>query len=62
MDETFLTSKELAARWKVSVGKLYMMRLKAEGVQPVRIGGSVRYLLSDIENYENTLSGKQDNV
>ncbi len=47
-----LTPKELAVRLKVSVGHLANLRSAGEGVDYLLMGGSVRYRLEDIEQYE----------
>ena len=51
--EKFLTERELAARWKVSTGTLQNKRAAQEhdGLY-TKIGGSVRYFLKEIEEYE----------
>ena len=50
---TFLRERELAARWKKS--KRTLQRWRAEGYGPayILIGGSVRYPLTDILEFED---------
>lgn len=47
-----LTQRELAKRWNKSEGTLE--RFRSEGIGPrfLKIGGTVRYRLEDIEAYE----------
>ena len=50
--QSHLTQLELARRWNKSVGTLE--RFRSEGIGPrfLKIGGTVRYRLEDIEAYE----------
>ena len=50
--QLFLTERDLALRWNVSVKKLQADRLSGRGVQFVRFGRSIRYRLSDLEAFE----------
>lgn len=50
--ETYLRQRELAARWRVSERALERWRWTGKGPAYVKIGGAVRYRLSDIEEYE----------
>ena len=47
-----LTEKQLAERWGKSVSSLQNDRLAGKGVPHLKLGGSVRYLLTDVEAYE----------
>lgn len=49
---THLTQRDLARRWNKSEGTLE--RFRSEGIGPrfLKIGGTVRYRLQDIEAYE----------
>jgi hypothetical protein len=48
---TYLTARKLAARWKISLSQAY--RLGERGIIPVlRIAGSIRFDLADVERYE----------
>ncbi len=47
-----LTPAQLAERWSVQVGSLANMRSQGRGPGYLRLGASVRYLLADIEAYE----------
>ncbi|MBB5833461.1 helix-turn-helix domain-containing protein [Kribbella italica] len=47
-----LTPKDLAARWRVSVGHLANLRSEGRGPDFIRPGGRVAYRLADIEQYE----------
>jgi len=64
MDGPYLTSAELAERWRMKDATLRNMRWKGEGppyVQPTK-GGKVLYRIVDIESYEksNTHGGAND--
>ena len=50
--ETLLTTRDLAQRWQVHVGSLANDRSAGRGVPYVKIGGVVRYRLSDVEVFE----------
>lgn len=51
MNETFLTYRDLAHRWKVSMVTIRRM-VSAGQVPETRIGGSVRFSIADIERLE----------
>lgn len=48
----FLTSKELAARWRLSSQTLANWRHEGKGPQFIRIGSQVRYPLEGIQAWE----------
>lgn len=48
----FLTTAELADRWRISPRTLRNQRCAGLGVPSVKIGGAVRYRLADVEAYE----------
>lgn len=50
-DETWLSVKEVAARWRVSRMKVYRMCESAE-LKSHRFGRSWRITLSDVQQYE----------
>jgi hypothetical protein len=50
--ETLLTTRDLAQRWQVNAGSLANDRSAGRGVPYVKIGGAVRYRLSDVEVFE----------
>lgn len=52
MDAKFLNQVDLARRWKISPRSLERQRWLGDGPPFVKIGGAVRYLLSDVESYE----------
>jgi len=56
--DMFLTPAQLAARWggAVSVRTLANWRSVGKGPRYVKIGGRVRYRLSDVEAYEKARS------
>lgn len=51
--ETFLTTEELAKRWKISARSLDNIRASGKGPSYFKIIGSIRYKLSDVVEYEN---------
>jgi excisionase family DNA binding protein len=55
----FLTSVELAERWKVSRTTLWRLAQRGDSPPALRVGGSMRFRLSDIEAWEaaNTVTG-----
>lgn len=61
----FLTSKELAARWKLTEQRLRQWRVHSIGPKYYKLGdGSkapVRYLLDDVKEWEtrNNIGGKK---
>ena len=50
---TYLTTKDLAQRWKVGVKKIYRMKNRGE-IPFARFGGAIRFPLAAIEAYERT--------
>lgn len=52
IDSPFLSASQLSARWGCSVGWLANQRSAGAGPAFFKIGSNVRYLLSDIEAYE----------
>lgn len=53
-NSVFITERELADRWNKSVDALRTTRCKKPELMPnwFKLGGAVRYRLSDIEEYE----------
>ena len=51
-DETFLRERDLALRWHKSIRSLQRWRMEGSGPAYVRLGGSIRYRLSDVRAYE----------
>ena len=49
---TFLTDKELAARWNISVRTVQKWRVTGQGPRFRKLGTAVRYALPDVEAYE----------
>ena len=52
MTPTYLTQRELAARWRLSHRTLERWRLLKAGPNFFRLGGKVRYSLDDVESFE----------
>jgi hypothetical protein len=50
--DVLFTADELALRWKIHVDSLARYRSNGKGPAFVRVEGSIRYRLDDIENYE----------
>ena len=61
MKKKFMTTEELAERWSMSPGTLKNWRSLGKGPSFIKHGKSkqgkdlVRYLVSDIEDYENKI-------
>lgn len=51
--EQFLTQEDIALRWGISGATLERDRSMKKGCRYLKIGGLIRYRLSDIEAYEN---------
>lgn len=51
-DRCYMTTEELAIRWRKSIKTIYNQRSKKEGIPYYRINGSVLYDLNDIIKYE----------
>lgn len=51
--EQLMTQEELAYRWKISEATLERDRSLKQGVRYIKIGGLIRYRLSDIIAHEN---------
>lgn len=50
--EQLMTQEELAHRWQISEATLERNRSMKQGVKFMRIGGLIRYRLSDVLAYE----------
>jgi Helix-turn-helix domain len=48
----FLTSEELARRWRISPRTLQRWRRRRRGPACIEIEGSIRYRMADIREYE----------
>jgi hypothetical protein len=53
MKEQLMTQEEVAFRWKISEATLERDRTMKKGCRYMKIGGLIRYRLSDVEAYEN---------
>ncbi len=53
MQDEFLTTRELAERWKIKENTLAILRVNSNGCPYVKIGRTVRYRLSDVVAYES---------
>ncbi len=53
--KTFYTTKELSKRWegRPSEQTLYAMQKKQTGPNYIKIGGTIKYHIKDIEKYES---------
>ena len=52
MTSPYLTTRELASRWGFKPATLVTWRSRRTGPAYVRIGGSIRYRLADVNEYE----------
>jgi len=58
----FLTTNQLAMRWRVKTQTLIQRRCAGTGaVAHYKLGGMVRYLLADVERYERSHKVKLGN-
>lgn len=58
--EIYLTSFDLAQRWRMTIGGLRNMRNQGRGPASVRIGGRILYRLADVEAYEREREQQPD--
>lgn len=54
LSERFIDEKKLAERWDVQPKTLQKFRYSGKGPSFYRIGGSIRYAMSDILSFEET--------
>lgn len=54
INDMYLTQEELAERWKISTATLERDRSRRQGCKYLKIGGLIRYRLSDILAYEES--------
>jgi hypothetical protein len=52
MEQEYLTTEELAARWKMQQQTLELWRCNGKGPAFHKFGKAVRYAVSDVEKYE----------
>jgi hypothetical protein len=50
----YITQRELATRWKVAISTLERYRATDQGPPWAKLGGNIRYALTDILQYEQT--------
>ena len=55
-----LRERELAERWKTSQRTLQRWRAESLGPAWIRIGGTIRYLMADVLDYEARHRGGED--
>lgn len=53
MSEEFLTSVELAKRWKKRLEAIYWMRSRRQGPPAVRVGRELRFRAEDVRAWED---------
>jgi len=54
MKKTFITIKELAARWNMSIITLRQWKCFKKGPEAFKISGRISYKLEDIEAFEES--------
>lgn len=59
-DDRFLSSRELAKRWGISIDTLRNWRYLDKGPEYTKVGHSVRYRMSDVVEYENNGQAEGD--
>lgn len=52
MKEPFLTSRELANRWKIKIITLKQWRCSGKGPYYHKLGGRIMYRINEIEQFE----------
>ncbi len=52
MDDSFLTTRELAKRWNLGIETIKKWRGSGKGPLYHKLGGGIRYNLEDIEEFE----------
>lgn len=55
MEKPYLTSNGLANRWEMSSYTIRRWRVYGKGPMFHKMGGSVRYYVEDVEEYEKTI-------
>lgn len=53
MSDNIITQEELAARWQISEATLERDRSLRQGCRYMKIGGLIRYRMSDVLAYED---------
>ena len=53
MEDKYLTEKQVATMLQVKPNTLQLWRLRSKGPRYYKIGWSVRYLLSDVQEFIN---------
>ena len=61
IDEVYLSIKQVAARYTSSTRKIYRLLAAHAFPEPVPFGGSKKWALSDLVNYEEKLRRKGEN-
>ena len=51
-DPVFITQDEVAERWRISTATLERDRSLRQGLKYLKIGGLIRYRMSDLLEYE----------
>ena len=62
MTNRLLTPQEVAARINVSKSTLYFWNHSKQHLRPLKIGGSLRYRQSDVDNFIEDGKVKEDNA
>lgn len=62
MSPRFLTVEQLAERLHVSANAVYIMNSRGTGPKVTKIGRRVRYLIEDVEAWEQASSGGEDEL
>jgi len=53
-EQILMTQSELSSRWKLSQRTLERWRILGSGPMYVKLGGSVRYMLEEVIDYETS--------
>jgi predicted DNA-binding transcriptional regulator AlpA len=57
-EKRYISASELASRWSVSVSAIYRGNCSSHALSVIRLGGSVRFLLSEVEAFEREQEAK----
>jgi len=57
-ERRYISPTELAARWSVSTSAIYHSRSAIYGLRIIRLGKSIRFLRSEVEELERNREGQ----
>lgn len=57
-EKRYISASELAIRWSVSQSAIYHGGAGSNGLSAIRLGRSVRFILSEVEAFEKNLEAQ----